>query len=239
MKSTPKWLLIPPVVALLLVLGPLAMGGGTTDQPTTPETAAPAAAQPSTSQPSTSRPLTSRPEPAASSTDTGAKPGSLVPRTPDMWKMSSALVGVLLLGAVALLGLKKLRGAATPKGSQTLATLRQTMRLGTKQALHAVEFGDRILLIGESDKGLTLIESGSLPDAADDEATVLSRTDVVVGDDDDEGATPKNLLIPRPERPATRKRTTQPKAQAQQPSKADVAIAKLNDFRALLEKAAN
>ena len=33
MKSTPKWLLIPPVVALLLVLGPLAMGGGTTNNP--------------------------------------------------------------------------------------------------------------------------------------------------------------------------------------------------------------
>ena len=31
MKSTPKWLLIPPVVALLLVLGPLAMSGGTTN----------------------------------------------------------------------------------------------------------------------------------------------------------------------------------------------------------------
>ena len=27
MKSTPKWLMIPPAAALLLLLGPLAMGG--------------------------------------------------------------------------------------------------------------------------------------------------------------------------------------------------------------------
>jgi len=221
MKSTPKWLLIPPVVALLLVLGPLAMGGAgaNNNQATTPGGA----------------PATAQPEPA---TETGARPGSLVPRTPDMWKMSSALVGVLLLGAVGLLGLKKLRGGASPQGSQQLATLRQTMRLGTKQSLHAIEFDNRILLVGESDKGLTLIESGSLPDAVADEATVLARTDILVDDDDDEdeGATPKNLLIPRPDKPRTKKRATQPKA-SQQPSKADIAIAKLNDFRALLEKA--
>ena len=45
MKSTPKWLLIPPVVALLLVLGPLAMSGGAGDGQADPTTT-PAAAQP-------------------------------------------------------------------------------------------------------------------------------------------------------------------------------------------------
>lgn len=221
MKSTPKWLLIPPVVALLLVLGPLAMSGGTTNnQPITPE----------------SSPAASQPEAEA---DKGTRPGSLVPKTPDMWKMSSALVGVLLLGAVALLGLKKLRGGATPRGSQTLATLRQTMRLSPKQALHAIEFDNRILLIGEGDKGLTLIQSGNLPDAATDEATVLARSTDVLVDDEDDGATPKNLLIPRPDKPRVKKQAKQPQTPAPQPSKADVAIAKLNDFRALLEKAAN
>ena len=104
MKSTPKWLMIPPVVALLLLLGPLAMGGGSgasrTDTPANPPATA------------------TRVQPA--SEQKAALPGSLVPRTPDMWKMSSALVGVLLLGAVGLLGLKKLRGGASPQGAHCL-----------------------------------------------------------------------------------------------------------------------
>jgi flagellar biogenesis protein FliO len=228
MKSTPKWLLIPPVVALLLVLGPLAMGSGAD------KSAGPAAVE--------AAPTSSPAPSSAAGGDRGALPGSLVPRTPDMWKMSSALVGVLLLGAVALLGLKKLRGGAAPQGRQTLATLRQTVRLGAKNSLHAVEFDDRILLVGESDKGLTLIQSSALPDAARDEADVLARADVVLGDDDEgEGATPKNLLIPRPDQPAPQRLPSKPRsprpAQAPAPSKADVAIAKLNDFREILKKA--
>lgn len=227
MKSTPKWLLIPPVVALLLVLGPLAMGSGADSGASSaagPAGPAAAAAQ----------------APARTGGERGALPGSLVPRTPDMWKMSSALVGVLLLGAVGLMGLKKLRGGTSPQGRQTLATLRQTVRLGAKNSLHAVEFDNRILLVGESDKGLTLIESGGLPDAAQDEAEVLARTDIVVGDDDEEdGATPKNLLIPRPEHPAPKRLPSKPRSPqpARTPSKADVAIAKLNDFREVLKKA--
>ncbi|MCK5945501.1 MAG: flagellar biosynthetic protein FliO [Planctomycetes bacterium] len=231
MKSTPKWLLIPPAVALLLVLGPVSMSGGSKEAPEqTPPATEPA-------------PATAA-KPATTESADGKLPGSLVPRTPDMWKMSSALVGVLLLGAGGLLVLKKLRGGASPTGTQTLATLRQTVRLGNKQSLHAIEFDNRILLVGESDKGLTLIESGTLPEAVSDEAAVLARTDIVVGDDD-EGATPKNLLIPRPEQPAAqaatqaaaRQRATH-KPAANRPTKADLAIAKLNDFRTMLEKAA-
>jgi len=215
MKSTPKWLMIPPVVALLLLLGPLAMGGGSgASRPDTP--ANPPAAE-------------TRVQPAGE--QKAALPGSLVPRTPDMWKMSSALVGVLLLGAVGLLGLKKLRGGASPQGAQTLATLRQTMRLGAKHSLHAIEFDNRVLLVGEGEKGLTLIDSGNLPDAAADEATVLARSAAPV-EEPDEGATPKDLLIPRPANAAQATR-----AAAAAPSKADVAIKKLNDFRALLDQA--
>ncbi|HEB54612.1 MAG TPA: hypothetical protein ENI87_15290 [bacterium] len=220
MKSTPKWLLIPPVVAALLVLGPLAMSAGASTQTTT--------------------------EPARATTpsrgDEAANrvAGSLVPKTPDMWKMSSALVGVLLLGAGGIVVLKKLRSGVSPIGNTALATLRQTVRLSTKQALHAIEFDDRILLVGEGEKGLTLIDRGSLPDAASDEAAVLARqgVDVVADDDlDDEagGAVPKNLVIPRPDRAP--QRPARPTSSPAAPSKADKAIATLNDFRRLLQKA--
>ena len=223
MKSTPKWLMIPPAAALLLLLGPLAMG----DAEAAPRPATAAAAPPPTQQPGPTAPAA---DPTTEQPRAGSKaalPGSLVPRTPDLWQMSSALVGVLLLGGVALLGLKKLRGGASPQRPQTLATLRQTMRLGAKSTLHAIEFDNRILLVGDGEKGLTLIESSSLPDAAADEATVLARSAPAQPAPADDGATPKDLLIPRPAAGAS-------PAQA---SKADVAIAKLNDFRALLDKA--
>lgn len=220
MKSTPKWLMIPPAAALLLLLGPLAMGGADrTARPAEPAQVAP------TEQPRAFVRPADPTQPADEAPQRAALPGTLVPRTPDLWQMSSALVGVLLLGGVALLGLKKLRGSASPQRPQNLATLRQTMRLGAKSTLHAIEFDDRILLVGDSEKGLTLIESSGLPDAAADEATVLARSAQPQPSDREDGATPKNLMIPRPEAPQA------------STSKADIAIAKLNDFRALLDKA--
>lgn len=230
MKSTPKWLLIPPAVAVLLILGPMTMGGGDKSTSTQPASVQPSSAQPSTSQPSTALPNASR----STTPQNGAAKagiGSLVPRTPNMWKMASAFVGVLLLGVGALIVLKRMRGGATPSGNTALATLRQTVRLTTKQSLHAIEFDNRIILVGETEKGLSLIDRGSLPDATSDEATVLARQQ----EEDDDGAVPRNLLIPRPDNPPRRT----PIAPAAAPSKADAAIAKLNDFRTLLEKAGN
>ena len=234
MKSTPKWLLIPPAVAVLLILGPMAMGGGANKT---------GSAQNSAGQPTAPADNTAA---APEATATRTVPGSLVPRTPDLWKMSSALVGVLLLGVGGLVVLKRMRGGAMPQGKASLATLRQTVRLTPKQSLHAIEFDNRILLIGESDKGLTLLDQGSLPEAVTDEAIVFARQQEAIEADDDR-AVPRNLLIPRPENPPrnqtiarsnpARPAAARPTTQAKPQSKADVAIAKLNDFRTLLEKA--
>lgn len=234
MKSAPKWLLIPPAVAVLLILGPMSMGdsGDKTGSVKTSQTAfvQPAAAQ-STPQGRAAR----EPNSTGGMLKPRAVAGSLVPRTPDMWKMASALIGVLLLGAGGIMVLKKMRGGATPQGKVALATLRQTVRLTTKQALHAIEFDNRILLIGETDKGLTLIDRGSLPEAVNDETTVLARQHQEQEDDD--GAVPRNLLIPRPDALPRAAAAPAPPANAMNQTKADVAIAKLNSFRTLLEKA--
>lgn len=234
MKSTPKWLLIPPAVAILLILGPMSMGGGDTSNPNQPASAQPAV--PTSGQPASTRLGSGEPasNPATLKPTTNAEIGSLVPRTPDMWKMSSAFVGVLLLGVGALVVIKRMRGGATPNGTTALMTLRQTVRLTTKQSLHAIEFDNRIILIGDTDKGLSLIDRGGLPEVASDEATVLKRQDEVV---DDDGAVPRNLLIPRPDHAQPRQPTAPATAPAASPTKADAAIAKLNDFRTLLEKA--
>ncbi|MFT4840945.1 MAG: flagellar biogenesis protein FliO [Planctomycetota bacterium] len=234
MKSAPKWLLIPPAVAVLLILGPMSMGESG-DETGSAKTSQPAFGQPTAAQTASARPAARQPEPNGSMLKPRAVAGSLVPRTPDMWKMASALIGVLLLGAGGIMVIKRMRGGATPQGKTALATLRQTVRLTTKQALHAIEFDNRILLIGETDKGLTLIDRGSLPEAVNDEATVLARQHQEQEDDD--GAVPHNLLIPRPGAAPRAPAAPVPAANAAIPSKADVAIAKLNSFRTLLAKA--
>ena len=149
--------------------------------------------------------------------------------------MSSGLLGVLLLGVGGLFVLRRLRGGAVATRGTTLMTLRQTLRLGARQALHAIEFDERILLVGETDKGLVLIESGKLPERTADEQEVLARAATgqhvdATASDDDEGAVPKNLVIPRPEQPARRlpKPPVDPAPKSHAPG--------LNDFRNLLQK---
>ncbi len=218
LQSAPKWLLIPPAVALLLVLGPLSMQGGTAVGAATKDSL-PTAATPDQGAPGANDAATrpSRSLPA-------------LPRTPDLWQMTSALVGVLLLGVGGLFAVRKLRGGATPvRGATPLVTLRQTLRLSTRQAVHAIEFDDRILLIGEHERGLSLLESGRLPDRAADEAEVLART-VAAPAADEDGAVPKNLVIPRPPMTPAQRAS---RAAARPAAKADV---DLEDFRSLLQK---
>lgn len=222
MKSTQKWFLIPPAIAAMLILGTLSMQQG----------AAP----------------TAKPDPrAAAPTGSGAalegdlqknpRPQPALPRTPDLWQMSSALLGVLLLGAGGLVLLRRLRQGPAPKPGQSLIALRQTLRLSPRQSIHAIEFDERILLVGDTDKGLVLLEHGRLPDRIADEAEVLARTAAAIDalvDDRDDGAVPRNLVIPRPDGSAPRVPTTLPTGKA---AKAGQPAVGLGDFRTLLKKA--
>ncbi len=220
MKSLPKWLLVPPAAALLLVLGPLSMQGSGRTEPVPPPASAPA-----------------EDEVPAAATRSAPRTTNL-PRTPDMFEMGSALIGVLLLGAGAVLLLRKLRGGASPTGGATLVTLRQSLRLSARQTIHALEFDDRILLVGETDRGLALLESGRAPERAADEAEVMARAarvDTTVGDDDEDGAVPRNLVLPRPAGGPARRLPTPPRSHGA--SAAAPAPATLSDFRNLLQKA--
>jgi flagellar biogenesis protein FliO len=152
--------------------------------------------------------------------------------------MASALTGVLLLGVGGVLLLRRLRQGKGALHGAALIGLRQTLRLSAKQAIHAIEFDERILLVGEGDKGLTLLETGRLPERAADEAEVASRTTDPAGattmaEAADDGAVPRNLVIPRPAQALPRRlptpATTPATRKAENPA--------LADFRNLLQKA--
>ena len=229
MKSMPKWFLIPPAVAALLVMGTLSMQGGSTATVSKPPKVA-AADNPASTE--VAEPATAKP--------TAKRDVTPLPRTPDLWEMASALIGVLLLGVGGVLLLRRLRqGARSPHGA-ALIGLRQTLRLSAKQAIHAIEFDERILLVGEGDKGLTLLETGRLPERAADEAEIASRTALATAaaaatdEADDDGAVPKNLAIPRPSQALPRRLPTPPANTAAKHRTENPALA---EFRNLLQKA--
>lgn len=219
MTTNRKWLLLPPAVALLLVLGPLSMRGE-------PAAAARVGATPV----ATPTPTTANPTPAEPERSTPA-----LPRTPDGWQLASTLVGVLLLGAVGLMVARRLQKGPSSTGSGAIA-LRQTLRLSPKQSVHALEFDGRLLLVGEGERGLVLLHANTPPSAVDDEATVAATSAqlraALAAAADDDGAVPKNLVLPRP--------TRQPVGPAPSPRAVPAPTAPrgpLHDFRALLAKA--
>ena len=216
MKWNPRWLLLPPVAALLIVLGPMAMqsGGTTTKTPTTN-------AQPAKTE------GTGTPE-----------PGNRVPtppRTPDLWQVVSTLLGLLVLGGVGIFTVRRLRQGPRA-GTAAILHLRQSLRLGARQAVHVVEFDDRLLLLGEGERGLQLLHSGRLPEPAADDAEVAARSVGATIDTDDEGATPRDLVIPRPVT-APAGRQPSPPTIARGARAAASRTGALSDFRALLQKA--
>ena len=224
MPNNRKWLLLPPAVALLIVLGPLSMRTNTARATDVPQ-AEVAEAQP-------------LPDalPAATQSPKGKTNALPVPRTPDLWQVTSTLIGVLLLGGATLMVLRRMR-TAPATGSTGAVTLRQTLRLAPNKTLHAVEFDGRLLLVGASEKGLQLLHAGgAAADAAADEATIAARSQaaVAIEEDEDEGATPKNLVIPRPPKPQQKLPTPPAVANEKaQPSGRDL----IADFRTLLSKA--
>jgi flagellar biogenesis protein FliO len=256
MKSMPKWLFLPPAVAALLLLGTVSMQSGANADPVgaKPAGGAPAAAS---SQPAPSAGAANRSSVDAAGNTTGSTGSRLsglagadtranptLPRTPDLTQMASALLGVLLLGAGGVLLVRRLRsGPRAPRGGSLLA-LRQTLRVSARQAIHAIEFDDRILLIGETDKSLALLDTGRLPERAADEVEIASRRAPASAantgdhaDGDDDGATPRNLLIPRPANPLPARIPTRPLGKQLAAAKTEVAPPTgLANFRNLLQK---
>jgi hypothetical protein len=169
-----KWLLLPPALALLVVLGPW--------QPRAEGAASPVRAAERA---------------AASERDPSAGVGAGLPAMPSAWQVLSTLAGLLLLGGAAVVVLSRLRRGPAAAAAGPLV-LRQVMRLSGRRALYAVQAEDRILVLADGGEGLHLVSTLADAGAREDDRTVAARDG---GADEDGGAVLKDMLIPRPSRP--------------------------------------
>lgn len=210
MQASLKWLLVPPALALVLFLGPLRDFGASTPPTSAPETA-------STETANTKR------DPKTARSTTPA-----VPALPNLSQAASALIGVLLLGGTFVFLLGKLRQSRAPSKGTHIA-VRQSVRLSPRNSLHAIQWDDRLLLVGECDGKLAVLKETADPQIALDEHSVTQRA----AEEDDEGAVPRDMIIPRsptkPARTAAAKPPTTPAAAA--------ATKALAEFKALLNRA--
>ncbi len=143
---------------------------------------------------------------------------------PGTWQVLSTVFGLCLLGTAVVLGLARVRrNAQSTPGNVVI--LRQSLRLSNRHAVHAVQFDDQILLLGECDASLRVLQASADPDVAAAESAA-ARPPVRDEQDDDDGAILKDMVIPRPPRGAAR--PTKP-AKPVSPT--------LSDFRTLLKKA--
>ena len=149
-----------------------------------------------------------------------------LPEMPSAWQLASTLLGVLLLGGVGITVLRRTQ-RGRPIGDGEYVVLRQSVRLSQKHAIHAVEFNNAVLLVGECDGNLSVLQGGApVVDAATDEAEILARPGIDEGDPDG-GAVPRDMVIPRPAAPA--------RAQPSRPTNPQVA-AKIANFKNLLTR---
>ncbi|MEO0480573.1 MAG: flagellar biosynthetic protein FliO [Planctomycetota bacterium] len=101
------------------------------------------------------------------------------PAVPGTSEVLIALGAVLAVGGAALYLLRKAK--ALPQGSESSAVrLRQSLRVGARHSVHALEFDGRILLVGETEKGLTVLDrmpgAGELEETGVDLADTTTRT---------------------------------------------------------------
>lgn len=235
MQASLKWLLVPPALALVLFLGPLRdFGSGNSQgsssdsgsEPTRTELAD-AKRDNKTALP---REGTAKDSKTSRGTDSD-KSRTTAPSLPSLPQATSALIGVLLLGGTFVFLLAKLRQSKAPSKGIHIA-VRQSVRLSQRQQLHAISWDDKLLLVGECDGKLAVLREANDPQIALDEQSV-ARRGTLAEDPEDEGAVPRDMIIPRaPGKPA---RLGAPKAPV---SPAAAAATKaLAEFKTLLSRA--
>lgn len=163
-----KWLLLPPAIALILFLGPLRGGIGTV-APTD--------------------------EGQGSIPPTAITPGEGIPVIPGMDQIISTLLGVLILGAVGIIVFAKTRKPKSSGLRTGLVEHKQTLRVTAKHQVHVLQFDGQLLLLGTCESNMTILRSGESSDATADELALVARDQE---EEEEEGAVPKDMILPRP-----------------------------------------
>src|SRR5262245_30948311 len=208
MQASLKWLLVPPALALLLFLGPLRDFGreGGRENGGGAESSAPET-------------------PVRPARTGGGEKAAKTPAVPSVPQTVGTLALVLALGTGFVWLLAKLkRGGGATKGD--LIVVRQSARLSPRQQLHVVQWDDRLLLLGECDGKLAVLRETADPQVAADE-----RQAIAAADDGDDGAVPRDMLIPR----APRAKAAVAAASASRANPKAKAV--LAEFKALLSRA--
>ncbi|GEM_PF-3116823 len=198
-----KWIFVLPILAAVLVLLPVLI--------------------PSKAQPANRGPA----GPSISTWKRGGTEAGI--QGPSFLTLTTSLGIVLLLGVGTIVILRKMQqgGASSPERE---VIVKESRRLSPKRTIHLVRAMDRLLLISESEIGIQL-----LSDLTPREEPATQPTPVLVPQmeappqtssqpaPEEEGATPRDLLLPRNEK-------------ARQA--AIKASAKLSNFRELMTKLA-
>lgn len=113
-------------------------------------------------------------------------------------KLLITLAGVLALAAAALVIWRRMAIAKGVAGSGSHRTLRvrETLRLSARNRLHLVSAGDRLLLVGEGEKGISLLQVDGEEARDEDELPAIAprvRTPKVAPED--EGAVPRDMIL--------------------------------------------
>ena len=150
------------------------------------------------------------------------QPGSGIPDAPSIGQVASTVGGVLLLGAVVIILLARFRGRQNG-GAEGPLSIRQSTRLSTRHTVHVVQFDDRLLLLGECEGQLTVLSGSEAATELADDRHIAARAD-------DEGAVPRDLVIPRQQKRLPKR----PRQRAEDPTTPTAATA---NFKSLLELA--
>jgi hypothetical protein len=163
----------------------------------------------------------SAPRASEPSTAQGSSRSAEVPTvaSPDLTQVACTMLGVCLLGIAVVVGIKRAR-ARTPS-TGTAVVLRQSLRLSNRHSVHALEFADRLLLLGECEGSLRVLHTGVDPDLAP------AAHKVEPPPAEDEGAVLKDMVLPRP---------SQPGGAAARLAASERSSRGLKDFRTLLGK---
>ncbi len=190
MKSKYAWLLLPPLMAFIIFMGPMKSSDNSPVKANSAQEA-----------------------PVAKSAI-----GSKLPETPSLWQIGTSLAGILLVGVAGIMLFARFKGQGGVTVNGDYLTLRQTLRLNAKQKIYAVECEDQVLLLGESDNNLCVLNARPNRQLVEDAEEVFNREDEL-----DEGAVPRDMIIPR----------MAPKPRQQKSS------ASLSDFKTLLKRSRN